>query len=210
MICTSQVCDTRLSKHIQVVTKDRLAMGVRFLGLMAPLIVIIGLLMASLPTRAQTPSPTPAMEQPRMSVLMPVINAKRGRRLFVTKGCFICHSVKGVGSKVAPALDAKSISNIIDVTGFAARMWNGAPIMLELQALELGYRVKFTATEIADLAGFISDPKAQTGFSLEEIPKLVREWIVREAWWKTPSESDWRKILPKEFPDIEGLEPSKP
>ena len=36
-------------------------------------------------------------EKSRMSVVMPLIDAQRGRRLFVTKGCFICHSIKGVG-----------------------------------------------------------------------------------------------------------------
>jgi cytochrome c len=162
------------------------------------------------PAMAQTPPQMPKAEQPRMSIVMPVVDAKRGRRLFVTKGCFICHSVNGVGSKVAPALNAEPTSKTIDVTGFSARMWRGAPIMFALQSMELGYRVNFTAAEIADLAAFTSDPRAQEGFSLEEIPELVRDWIVRDAWWKDPTDADWRKILPKEFPDLENMETTKP
>jgi len=171
---------------------------------------IIALTLAAAPALAQTPDAKPKAGNPRLSITMPMVNPQRGRKLFVSKGCFMCHSVKGVGSKVAPALDAPSGSTTIDVFAFVARMWNGAAIMSDLQSVELGYRITFNADELADLAGFAGDPKAQEGFSLEEIPELVREWILKDAWWKDPSEADWRKTLPSEFPDLENLDEKMP
>lgn len=144
-----------------------------------------------------------------MSVIVPQIDAQRGRRLFVTKGCFICHSVKGVGGKAAPNLDATSKSRAIDVLGFVARMWKGAPLMYELQSMELGYRIELERDEIADLAGFVGDARAQEGFSKEEIPEVVQEWMVNQAWWKDRS-INLGDMLPGKFPDLEGTDPSKP
>lgn len=177
----------------------------------AALAAIIALTPAAVPAQtpaakpSANPSAKPSAAQPRQSVILPMMDPQRGRRLFVAKGCFMCHSVKGVGSKVAPALDAPPGSPPIDVVGFVARMWNGAAIMSELQSVELGYRITFTADELADLASFVGDPRAQNGFSQEEIPELVREWILKDAWWKDPSDSDWRKTLPGEFPDLDSL-----
>lgn len=171
---------------------------------------VLALGLTPVSARAQSPAESVAMEPPRMSVVIPVIDAKRGRRLFVTKGCFICHSVKGVGGKAAVALDASPGSREIDVVGFIARLWRGAPIMFELQSMELGYRIEFTANELADLAGFIGDAKAQEGFTKREIPELVESWKIDKAWWKDPSVDDWRSMLPKEFPDIDGDDPQKP
>lgn len=174
------------------------------------LALMLGIVLVPVPGLAQSSDGPGMMEPPRMSMVMPTIDAKRGRRLFVSKGCFICHSVKGVGGKAAPALDANPRSKSIDVVGFIARLWRGAPIMFELQSMELGYRIEFTANEFADLAGFIGDAKAQEGFSLSEIPELVREWKLDEAWWKNPGVEDWRSMLPKEFPHMEGNKSGKP
>lgn len=171
------------------------------------LALILGLGLAPESTLAQSSAKPQAKESSRMSVVMPLIDSKRGRRLFVTKGCFICHSIKGVGGKAAPALDANTQSKSIDVVGFIARLWRGAPIMFELQAMELGYRIEFSPDEFADLAGFIGNAKAQEGFSQGEIPELVREWKLDEAWWKDPTVEDWRSRLPKEFPKLEGSYP---
>lgn len=167
---------------------------------------LIGLSSISDSAMAQSPAQPGVAEQPRMSVVMPIIDAKRGRRLFVTKGCFICHSVNGVGGKAAPALDATSQSRTIDVLGFIARLWRGAPLMFELQSMELGYRIEFTANEFADLAGFVDDAKAQEGFSRREIPEVVQEWMVDTAWWKDRS-LKLGDILPEKFPDLGGTEP---
>ena len=167
---------------------------------------VIGLLSVASAAMAQSPTKTPMTTLPRMSVVMPLIDAKRGRSLFVTKGCFICHSVKGVGGKAAPTLDATSQSRTIDVLGFVSRMWKGAPLMFELQSMELGYRIELDAGELADLAGFVGDAKAQEGFSREEIPEVVHEWMVNQAWWKDRS-INLGDMLPGKFPDLEGTKP---
>ncbi len=169
----------------------------------------IGLLSAAAPATAQSAPKKRTAPPPRLSLVMPVIDAQRGRKLFVTKGCFICHSVKGVGGKAAPPLDATARSGPIDVLGFVARMWKGAPLMFELQSMELGYRIEFKPEEIADLAGFIGDGKAQEGFSKAEIPEVVQDWMVNEAWWKDRSIKAG-DILPDKFPDLEGSEPYYP
>ena len=164
--------------------------------------VLFGFLSNGGTADAQAAARTNAAD-PRLSVVIPLIDAERGRRLFITKGCFICHSVKGVGGKAAPALDAPSGSRQIDVLDFVARMWKGAPLMFELQAMELGYRIELTREEIADLAGFVGDARAQQGFAKEEIPEVVREWILDEAWWDDRS-LDLGDILPENYPDLDG------
>jgi mono/diheme cytochrome c family protein len=52
----------------------------------------------------------------------------RGRVLFAEKKCSACHSVTGVGGKIAP--DLGRAGHHISLTAFAARMWNHAPTML--------------------------------------------------------------------------------
>ena len=209
LICKLRIIECRSSRHVQSIVGIRVTMASRILTHNFLLAAAIGLSLVSAPALAQKPSKTTTAEQPRMSVVLPRIDAKRGRRLFVTKGCFICHSVKGVGGKAAPALDAPHGSREIDVLGFVARMWKGAPLMFELQSMELGYRIELKRDEISDLAGFVSDAKSQEGFSQGEIPEVVKEWVVNQAWWKDRSlkASD---LLPENFPDLEGAEPNNP
>lgn len=178
-------------------------------ALVGTIAVAVGLALAAGPATAQSSAKKRQAVQSRLSVVLPVIDALRGRRLFVTKGCFICHSVKGVGGKAAPPLDATSSNVPIDVLGFVGRMWKGAPLMFELQSMELGYRVELKAGEMADLAGFIGNAKAQEGFSLAEIPEVVRDWMVNKAWWKDPS-IKLGEMLPDKFPDLDGAEPYYP
>jgi hypothetical protein len=79
-----------------------------------------------------------------------------------------------------------------------------APIMLMLQEMELGYRVELNPAEIADLAGFVSDAGVQRGFSLSEVPEMLREWMVNERYWENEP-IDWRERMPDEYPDLEPM-----
>jgi cytochrome c len=180
----------------------------RFADAWRVIVVSIALIASALgvvPTaNSETTSSTPVTGQERMSIILPLIKAERGRRLFVTKGCVICHSVRGVGGRAGPVLDAKGQSSTIDILDFVARMWRGAPIMFKLQEMELGYRVELSPAEIADLAGFVSDARVQRGFSLSEVPEAMREWMVNERYWEDES-ADWRDKLPDEYPDPELL-----
>ncbi len=117
------------------------------------------------------------------TVLLPLVDAERGRKLFVTKGCVLCHAVNGAGGIAAPALDADGGSEQLDLMGFVVRMWNGAQAMIELQALELGYQIELTGEEIGHLAAFAASPETQRGFSLQEIPDAMQSWIIDKPYW---------------------------
>ena len=134
------------------------------------------------------------------SITIPDVDPQRGRKLFVSRGCVICHSVQGVGGKAAPALDADPEAVSIDLLGFLSRMWQGAPAMLELQAVELGYQILLTPQEMADLAGFAGDASAQAGFSESDVPEPMRDWMLDEPYWETEG---WPEDLPEEFPALE-------
>ncbi len=137
-----------------------------------------------------------APASPRL--VMPLPDGARGRRIFVAKGCVLCHSVAGVGGKAAPALDASGPATEVDPLAFAARMWRGAPAMLELQAVELGYRIELEGRDIADLAAFVDDASQQAGFAVEEIPEMMRDWILDQPYWEEETwPDDWLKPDPE-------------
>lgn len=128
-------------------------------------------------------------------IVVPDVDAMRGRRLFVMKGCVSCHSVEGVGGKAAPALDAPEDSTSVNLLDFAARMWRGSAAMQELQSIELGYQIELSGNEIGDLAAFASSPAAQEGFSIDEVPDLLRDWFIDEIYWdegEWPETDDWQ------------------
>lgn len=137
---------------------------------------------------------------PRKSVVIPLVDPQRGRRLFVAKGCVICHAVQGVGGQAAPALDADEDSQSIDLLGFVSRLLRGMPAMSELQAVELGYRVELASEDIADLAGFVADQELQAQFSLQEVPEPMRDWFLDEPYW---SQEGWPDKLPDDYPEVE-------
>ena len=120
------------------------------------------------------------VDSPR--IVVPLMDAQRGRQLFVNKGCVVCHAVNGVGGKAAPALDADPSSRDINLADFIARMWLGAPTMIVLQEMELGYQIELTGQELADLAAFAADAQAQRGFSEADIPEIVRGWMVDQVY----------------------------
>lgn len=118
-----------------------------------------------------------------LSVVLPMLDAERGRRLFVTKGCVLCHAVNGVGGIAAPALDADGVSEQLDLMSFVVRMWNGAQAMIELQAFELGYQIELTGNEIGDLAAFAASPEAQRRLTMQSIPDAMQSWIIDKPYW---------------------------
>ena len=142
------------------------------------------------------------------AVLLPLADVAHGRQLFVSKGCVICHSINGVGGRAAPALDALAVEEgeaaaPVDPLDFVARMWRGAPAMLELQAVELGYQIELSAQELADLSVFASDAGAQAGFTLEDVPEPMWDWMLNEPYWV---EDNWPEKLFEGYPNVEGDE----
>jgi len=150
-----------------------------------PRLAAPGLLVAALglagAAMAQTAGSANTMAETR-KLLVPLASAEEGLKLFVGKGCVVCHAVKGVGGKAAPALDAETDSPYFDVFDFAARMRRGAPTMIVLQEMELGYQIELSGDDLAHLAAFASDAGVQSRFSEQDIPEVIRDWMVDEVY----------------------------
>jgi len=112
-----------------------------------------------------------------MMLEMPMMNPAKGRMLFASKGCVVCHSVNGVGGEDAPKLDAATMGPRMDPFDFAAKMWKGAPAMIAMQEDELGHQIEFTGAELADIIAFAHSPAEQAKFSEADIPDNIKELI---------------------------------
>jgi mono/diheme cytochrome c family protein len=93
------------------------------------------------------------------------VDAARGRTLFVSKGCVVCHAINEVGGTNAPPLDPEGTPGDVDGLDFVARMWRGAEAMIFMQQQELGAQIDFTGQELADIIAFVQDPKERRKFS---------------------------------------------
>lgn len=118
-------------------------------------------------------------------------DAATGRGLFVEKGCVLCHSINGVGGKAAPALDAPDPFVKADPLDFAARMWRGAPAMVEFQSVELGYVIDLSADDIAHLATFAASREEQKLLKETDIPESMRDSLLDERYWEMEDWSDF-------------------
>lgn len=136
--------------------------------------------------KPETPQERVALKRARMA------DPDRGRTLFVEKGCVICHAVNGAGGKAAPPLDAPFGAPAADPLDFAARMWRGAPAMIELQSVELGYTIDLTADDIGDLAAFAADRQAQKSLTADSLPESVRAGLLDQRFWEM---EDWEDFL---------------
>lgn len=123
---------------------------------------------------AQPQGPETAVE-----LLMPIMRPERGRKLFASKGCVVCHSINGVGGRDAPRLDASTMAGPMNPFDFAAKMWRGAPTMIAMQDKELGYQITFTGQELADIIAFAHDPAEQRKLSKADIPPNIRKIMKR-------------------------------
>lgn len=99
----------------------------------------------------------------------------RGRALFISDGCVLCHAVRGVGGKAGPPLDRTEGMPARDPMDFAADLWMGAPVMLRLQDAWMGYKIDLTGDDLRHLAAFANDIEAQDAIVDEEIPNGLRE-----------------------------------
>lgn len=111
---------------------------------------------------------------------IPDLDPARGRKLFASKGCVMCHSVNGVGGEHAPPLDASTMDRGMNPFEFAAKMWRGAEAMIVLQRDELGEQIEFTGDELADIIAFTHHPAEQKKFSKHDIPHRMQD-LMAEA-----------------------------
>ncbi len=127
-----------------------------------------------------------------MEVSVPSVNARRGRILFVAKGCVIWQQVNEVGGTAAPPIDRLASGNVVDPLAFSARMWGGAPAMTSLQAIELGYIIDLDGQDIADLAAFSASKEEQTLLTMDSVPEEMRDWFLNTPYWRT---DDWSEYM---------------
>lgn len=138
--------------------------------------------LAAIVMLSTTPAAIAASHGKQMSmmspgIMMPSMDSSKGRLLFASKGCVTCHSINGVGGEDAPMLDAEFMDLPMNPFDFVARMWLGAPAMIEAQKDELGYQIEFTGEELGDIIAFIHDADEQTKFSDADIPDELREMM---------------------------------
>jgi mono/diheme cytochrome c family protein len=111
-------------------------------------------------------------------------DAARGRTLFVSKGCVVCHAIDEVGGTSAAPLDPEAATGDVDALDFVARMWRGAEAMIFMQQQELGVQIDFTGQELADIIAFVHDPNERRKFSEQTLTQgdpeaghdIVRSW----------------------------------
>jgi cytochrome c len=108
-------------------------------------------------------------------LVMPKMDPANGRNLFAAKGCVVCHSVNGVGGTDAAALDASTMTPMMNPFDFTAQMWRGAAAMIEMQREELGEQIEFTGQELADIIAFVHDADEQKNFSEDDIPANIKK-----------------------------------
>lgn len=111
---------------------------------------------------------------------MPMMDADRGMKLFVNKGCVACHAVNGVGGHDATPLDAHSMEPVMNPFDLAAKMWRMAPYMIAAQQEALGYQITFTGEELADIVAFLHDDEQQHRLTEAMLGPDVRKMMDHE------------------------------
>jgi cytochrome c len=108
---------------------------------------------------------------------MPAMDPVRGKELFASKGCVVCHSIHGVGGTDAPKLDASTMKPIMNPFEFFAKMWRGATPMIMMQMHELGHQIAFTGQDLADIVAFAHNRGVQKTFTAADIPPAIKKMM---------------------------------
>ncbi len=145
--------------------------------------VIEGMVLAALGTVATVGgllvAPATAGESAKSAIapglVLPSMNAERGKKLFASKGCVVCHSINGVGGTDAVALDEKTMDPVMSPFDFFAKMWLGAEPMIAMQNEQLGQQIEFTGQDLADIIAFVHNADVQKTFSQADIPGDIKE-----------------------------------
>ncbi len=125
----------------------------------------------------------------RTRLAMPLMNPARGRELFVTKGCFACHAINGVGGHDATKLDAHTMDSFMNPFDFAAKMWAMAPFMIAAQEEALGEQILFNGQDLADIIAFVHDDEEQHNFSARAIPPDLMK-LMHHAHGEAPAHQE--------------------
>ena len=106
---------------------------------------------------------------------LPPMDPVRGKELFASKGCVVCHQVHGVGGTDAASLDAATMPAMMSPFDFFATMWQGAEGMIAMQKSEIGAQVQFNGQDLADIIAFVHNKAVQQTFSEADIPESIRK-----------------------------------
>ncbi len=112
-----------------------------------------------------------------VGLVVPKMDAARGRKLFAETGCVVCHSVNKVGGEVGPSLNAGDLPSPMNAFEFAARMWRGAAAMTAMQEEAFGEVISLSGRDLADLIAFAHDNKEQKKLTENQVPKKFREMM---------------------------------
>ena len=112
-----------------------------------------------------------------LGLALPPLDSHRGRELFINKGCVVCHVVNGVGGEVGPSLNAEDMPQPMNAFEFSARMWRGAPAMVQMQEELLGEVITLSGQDLADLVAFAHDKTEQEQLKADQIPDHLRKLI---------------------------------
>lgn len=105
-----------------------------------------------------------------VGLVVPPMDAARGRELFVDTGCVVCHSVNNVGGDIGPSLNATDMPSPMNAFEFAARMWRGAGAMTSMQQDMFGEAISLTGQDLADLVAFAHNEDEQRKLTETQIP----------------------------------------
>jgi cytochrome c len=124
---------------------------------------------------ANNTAPHAAQLAPGLTV--PTMDPVRGKHLFASKGCVVCHSINGVGGTDAPHLDAGTMAPMMNPFEFFARMWRGAVPMIAMQQNEIGHQIEFTGQDLADIVAFVHNRQVQKTFSMADVPPDIKKHL---------------------------------
>jgi cytochrome c2 len=79
----------------------------------------------------------------------------RGWKIFQSKGCIVCHAVRGRGGRIGPDL-ASHRQLPASLSQFAGAMWNHSPAMFRATQAQKMVRPAFKPGEMADLMAFLN------------------------------------------------------
>jgi len=112
---------------------------------------------------------------------IPAFDPVKGRELFASKGCVVCHSINGIGGEDATEFSAEMMEKPMNAFDFAANMWRGAAAMIAMQEDELGEQIELNGTELAAIIAFVHDEEEQKKFSKADIPHKIDELMHGDA-----------------------------
>lgn len=110
-----------------------------------------------------------------IGLALPPMDARHGRELFIEKGCIVCHQVNGIGGEIGPSLNASDMPQPMNAFEFAARMWRGAPAMIQMQQDLFGDAISLSGEELADIVAFAHDEAEQKKLAAGQIPAHYRD-----------------------------------